>query len=169
MCLHHQYSCSPPTLIIEKKSDILRLSLLSCCLEHRCQMFAVTTHPALSLSPTHTSTHPTAFRKWQQPLPTFKAADDDPSFAAQFRCIFCSPSSLPVFSVSRNGSSICIRGHTLVCFDPSESGGNVGCRRAPRKDPQDQRGKKASEEYQQGWCFNSTVAARGEALYLHRS
>lgn len=130
----------------KKKSDILHLSLLSCCLEHRCQMFAVTTHPALSFSPTHThtSTHPTAFGKWQQPLPTFKAADDDLSFACTILLHLLQSFLSPCFSSSSNGSSICVRDtHTQVCFDPAESGGNVGCRRAPRKDPQDQKGKKS--------------------------
>lgn len=121
MCLHHQYSCSPPTLIIEKKSDILHLSLLSCCLEHRCQMFAVTTHPALSFSHTHThtSTRPTAFRKRQQPLPKFKAADDDLSFACTILLYLLQSFLSPCFSGSSNSSSICVRDTHKCVLTPS--------------------------------------------------
>lgn len=147
----------------KKKSDILHLSLLSCCLEHRCQMFAVTTHPALSFSPTHTHTPPHILQHLENGSSRFQHSKQLTMtclLLAQFCCIFCSPSSLPVFQAAVTAPPFVSGTHTHKCvLTPLRVEVMLAAGGHHEKTRKTRRGKKAGEEYQQGRRFNSTAAA----------
>lgn len=172
MCLHHQYSCSPPTLII-KKNLISSISVCWAVVWNTGVKCLLSPPTPLYLSPPHTHTPPHILQHLENGSSRFQHSKQLTMtclLLAQFCCIFCSPSSLPVFQAAVTAPPFVSGTHTHKCvLTPLRVEVMLAAGGHHEKTRKTRRGKKAGEEYQQGRRFNSTAAAWGEALYLHRS